>query len=243
MSRDKSLEKASKKPAVDPSSDADIAAFVSAVRQSAGPSPAKSGRLIFGLDATMSRQPTWDRACQLQAEMFTEAGKIGRLEMKLIYFRGFNECRASAWVGNGAKLAEIMSKIDCRGGHTQIRKVLTQTRKEANKGPVAALVYVGDCMEENIDDLCAIAGELGLLHVPAFMFQEGHEPNAERAFREIARLTGGAYCRFDPGSARQLRELLSAVTVYATGGRAALEDRSRSSSEGRLLLEQMSDRR
>ena len=29
-----------------------------------------SGWLIFALDATMSRQPTWDEACSLQGEMF-----------------------------------------------------------------------------------------------------------------------------------------------------------------------------
>ena len=27
---------------------------------------------------TMSRQPTWDQACKLQAEMFREAAPIGR---------------------------------------------------------------------------------------------------------------------------------------------------------------------
>jgi len=100
---------------------------------------------------------------------------------------------------------------------------------------------VGDCMEENIDDLCGRAGELALLGVPVFLFQEGYDRNAERAFREIARLTKGAYCRFDAGSAAQLRELLSAVAVYAAGGRAALERlRLEGSGQGaRLLLEQM----
>ena len=70
---------------------------------------------------------------------------------------------------------------------------------------VQALVFVGDAMEEKLDDLCDAAGELG---VPAFLFQEGDDPIAEQAFREIARLTRGAYCRFDPGAAHQLAELL-----------------------------------
>jgi hypothetical protein len=104
---------------------------------------------------------------------------------------------------------------------------------------VGALVYVGDCMEEDIDHLAALAGELGLLGVPAFMFQEGDDPKAETAFREIARLTKGAYCRFDAGSAQQLRELLKAVAAYAAGGRKALADLSRQSGQGRLLLEQL----
>src|SRR6202011_5711431 len=77
----------------------------------------------------------------------------------------------------------------------------------------------GDAMEENLDDLCHAAGELGLLSVPAFMFQEGDDPVSERAFREIARLTRGAYCRFDPGAAHQLAELLRAAAACAAGGR------------------------
>ena len=87
-------------------------------------------------------------------------------------------------------------------------------------------------MEEAIDDLCAAAGELGLLGVPAFMFQEGDDPIAEQAFREIARLTRGAYCRFDPGAAHQLAELLRAAAAYAAGGMRALADLSRAARPG-----------
>ncbi len=200
-----------------------------------------SGRLIFAMDATMSRQPTWDRACHLQAEMFSETAKIGGLAVQLVYFRGFRECRASKWVDNAQGLADLMAKVDCRGGHTQIGRVLSHIKKEAQKARVNAVVYVGDCMEENIDALCAIAGELGLLGVPVFLFQEGREPIAESAFRELARLTGGAYCRFDVNSAQQLRALLSAVAVYAAGGRKALTELGGDAKgAAKLLLEQLS---
>lgn len=222
------------------SSRAEIEAFVARARQlGATRAGGARGRLIFALDATMSRQPTWDAACHLQAEMFRQTASIGGLDVQLIYFRGFGECRASKWVSAPEQLADLMTRIDCRGGQTQIRKVLQHARKAAAKGRVHALVYVGDCMEEDIDMLAAQAGELGLLHVPAFMFQEGHEPNAERAFREIARLTNGAYCRFDAGAADQLRELLRAVAVYAAGGRAALENFGSRGGQARLLLQQM----
>ncbi len=82
-----------------------------------------------------------------------------------------------------------MEQIDCRGGHTQIAKVPAHARRESEKTKVQALVYVGDAMEESIDDLCAKAGELGLLGVPVFMFQEGGDPVAENAYREITRLS------------------------------------------------------
>ncbi len=221
------------------SSASEIDAFVQHVRTM----PARGGqrgRLIFGMDATMSRQPTWDMALQLQAEMFDAVAQIGGLDVQLIYFRGFGECRASKWVSDAKALKRLMTSVACQGGFTQIRKVLKHARAEAEAGEVSALVYVGDCMEENIDDLANTAGELGLLKVPVFMFQEGNNPDAATAFKEIARLTGGAYCRFDAGAADALRALLQAVAVYATGGRRALEDLSRSGTgPGRLLLEQL----
>lgn len=231
----------SEHPPAPVSSRPEIDAFIERVR-ALGPvtTAGKRGRLIFALDATMSRQPTWDSACVLQADMFREAAKAGGLDIQLVYFRGLGECRASAWVAGGDKLAELMSRIDCRGGHTQIGKVLAHARKETARQKVQALVFVGDTMEEKIDDLCRAAGELGLLGVPAFMFQEGDDPVAERAYREIARLSRGAYCRFDAGAAHQLGELLRAVAAYAAGGVKALNALSAQRSEGaRALLAQL----
>lgn len=222
------------------SSRAEIDAFLSKARSAPPPRAGGArGRLVFALDATMSRQPTWDRACRLQAEMFHETAAIGGLSVQLVYFRGFNECRSSGWVDDPERLADLMTRIDCRGGTTQIRKVLRHARDEAKKAPVQALVYVGDCMEENVDELCAVAGELGLLKVPAFMFHEGGEPVAARAFKEIARLSGGAYCAFDSRSSEQLRELLNAVAVYAAGGRKALADYGRKGGHAVRLIEQL----
>jgi hypothetical protein len=223
------------------SSRAEIDAFLEHVRTIERTTAAgKRGRLIFALDATMSRQPTWDTACKLQAEMFLEAQAIGGLDVQLVYFRGMAECRASRWVSEPAALAALMEKIDCRGGHTQIRKVLSHARRETEKSKVQALVYVGDAMEEGVDDLCARAGELGLRGVPAFVFQEGGDPVAEQAFREIARLSRGAYCRFNAGAANELRELLRAVAAYAAGGMKALNDLSARRNAGAVrLLEQM----
>jgi hypothetical protein len=162
------------------------------------------GRLIFGLDATASRQPTWDTACVLQAEMFREAATAGGLDMQLVYYRGLGECRASRWISNPEQLAKIMSQIACNAGHTQIEKILMHASKEAKLLRVSALVFVGDAMEENPDKLAHAAGKLGHLGVPAFMFQEGRDRETEQVFRTITRLTHGAYCRFDSGSARQL---------------------------------------
>jgi hypothetical protein len=198
------------------------------------------GRLIFALDATMSRQPMWDTACWLQGDMFRETAAIGGLDVQLVYYRGLGECRASGWVSDATRLAGLMEKIDCRGGQTQIGKVLAHARRETAARKVQALVFVGDAMEEPIDNLCAAAGELGLLGVPAFVFQEGHDAAAEQAFREIARLSRGAYCRFDISAAHELAELLRAVAAYAAGGMKALADlKARNNSGAVKLLAQL----
>jgi hypothetical protein len=226
-------------PEARPSASEDIAAFVAKARAMSPHAAGARGRLVFALDATMSRQPTWDMACAMQADMFREAASLGSLDIRLVYYRGLNECRASGWISDSAQLAKLMGKIDCRGGNTQIGKVLSEARREAVASAVRAVVFVGDAMEEAVDDLCTKAGELGLLKVPVFMFQEGHDDVAEQAFREIARLTGGAWCRFDPGAAAQLRELLRAVAAYAAGGRAALARLSTTGSGAAKLLSQM----
>jgi hypothetical protein len=219
----------------------EVAEFLDRVK-SLGPAQTggKRGRLIFALDATMSRQPTWDNACALQADMFREAAAIGGLDIQLVYFRGLGECGASQWVTDSKRLGELMSRIDCRGGHTQIGKVLSHARKENDAQKVQAVIFVGDAMEESVDDLSAAAGDLGLRGVPLFMFQEGGDPVAENAYREIARLSRGAYCRFDTGAAHELGELLRAAAAYAAGGMKALRDRSAQRDRGaQKLLAQM----
>src|SRR5262245_48471615 len=169
------------------STRAEIDAFLKDVR-ALKPSGAGHGRLIFAMDATMSRQPSWDLALELQADMFKAVKAVGGLDVQLVYFRGYNECQASKWVGDPEALARLMRKVSCQGGFTQIAKVLGHARRENEAAKVNALVYVGDCMEEDVDLLSQLAGELGLIGVPVFLFQEGREPKAERAFREIARL-------------------------------------------------------
>lgn len=240
MSNDKTPapRKADQKPAAARSDSTAIDAFVRHARALAQPSEAKDGgRLILALDATMSRQPTWDLACSLQAEMFDAVSRAGGLNVQLVYFRGFGECRASRFVRDTGSLKELMVKIDCRGGHTQIGKVLSHTLKETERTKVNALVYIGDAMEENVDDLADKAGRLGLHGVPVFAFQEGHDPVAETAFKEVARLSKGAWFRFDRSAASTLSKLLSAVAVYATGGLKALEARGR--AEDRLMIEHL----
>ena len=205
-----------------PSRQSSVEAFIEKLKKEQA---AVRGRLVFALDATASRQPTWDKASKLTADMFQEVGTIGGLEMQLVYYRGQSECQASRWFANSTDLTNAMARIICAAGLTQIGKILSHSQKETKKLKVSALVFVGDAMEENPDTVIHEARELGRLRLPVFMFQEGNDPQVEQTFREIAQSTKGAYCRFDAGSAHELGKLLRAVAAYTAGGAKALEGR------------------
>lgn len=218
------------------SSKNDVQQFLSKVASL--PKTSGDARLIFSLDATASRQGTWDVASQLQNEMFLSAQSLGGLNVQLCYFRGFGEFFSSDWQGNPADILRIMSTIQCQAGATQLHRLLQHAIDENQNKKIQCLVYIGDAMEENVDLLAQLAGKLGLLNVPLFMFQERNDPTAKAAFKELSRLSGGAYSQFDNGSADQLKDLLRAVAIYAAGGLKALQNFSGSSSGGVKLLEQ-----
>jgi hypothetical protein len=211
---------------------------------------ATRGRLIFALDATASREAMWDIATSLQARMFEEAAKIGSLDVQLVYYRGPDGVRHSSWFSDAHELVSRMSTIRCMAGETKIRRVLQHIRAENAREKVAAAVFIGDAVEEPPQELYAAAAGL---NVSLFCFQEGnglalyvderdetvfdHPPQrVETIFRELARLTNGAYARFDAGAAARLGELLQAVAAFAVGGTKALAD-LRSDSAHKLLTQ------
>ena len=186
------------------------------------------GRLIFAMDATASRQPSWDTAAQIQVEMFSATSSLGGLAVQLAFYRGFGEFKVSQWTDNGAEMTRLMTSVSCLAGETQISKILKHALNENRKSKVDALIFVGDCMEEYVDSLGHLAGELGLVGLPAFIFQEANDPIATFGFQQIAKLSGGACVQFDRASAETLRKLLSAIAVYAAGGRKALSKLAKS---------------
>lgn len=220
----------------------DIDAFLSKVAATphrAMPSGGK-GKLLFAMDATASRQPSWDRAAHIQGEMFRETANLGGLDIQLAFYRGFGEFRVSKWTDNEAALLHLMTSVFCLAGETQIKKVLQHAVNEAKADRLNALVFVGDCLEEDIDVVGKVAGELGLLGVPAFMFHEGQDTVGRFAFEQIAKLTRGACLSFDGQSPDTLKKLLGAVAVYAAGGRKALIDKAnRDGGEVLKLTNQM----
>lgn len=210
------------------SSAGDIDRFLTDVKQRKRQSTASdSGKLLFAIDATQSRQPTWDTASHLQARMFKAVQSVGSLQVQLCYFRGFDEFKATPWLASSDALLRTMTGVRCLAGQTQIGRVLRHALAESRRGRINAVVYIGDACEEHSKRLADLAGQLGVRKTPVFVFQEGSDARTARVFENIASLSGGAYCRFDSGSADLLADLLSAVAVYASGGRQALEKLSK----------------
>jgi hypothetical protein len=212
-------------------------AFVREIeRLPARPSGGARGRVLFAMDATASREPTWDVATTQQGEMFVVAHERGGLDVRLAFYRGFDEFKVSRWTSDGRELARLMGSVRCLAGRTQIARVLRYAADQRREGRLDAVVFVGDCCEEDVDEVGHEAGQLGLLGLPVFVFQEGNDRVASSLFPQIAKLTRGAYCRFDRTSPDQLRRLLGAVAAYAAGGREALLRYSKDKSGPVALL-------
>lgn len=203
-----------------------VQAFLSKSQQLATPSDS-AGRLLFAMDATASRENTWDMACQIQADMFMSTQLIGSLEISLCYFHGYNEFKHFSWTRQAKILRDQMLQVRCLAGQTQIKRTLEHAVSTCSKQKIKAVVFIGDCCEESVDEIAIAAGKLGVLGVPVFIFHEGHDPQAKQAFQHIAQLTNGAYCAFDQNSVAQLKDLLCAVAAYAVGGLQALQKQNK----------------
>jgi hypothetical protein len=198
---------------------------------------ARQPRLLFALDATASREPTWAQATRWHREMF-DAVRGQSLAIQLAYYRGFSEFQTSPWLTRSDELLAHMNAVQCAGGPTQICRLLNHYLQLGTPTtPVRALVFIGDAVEEPRADILDLAGQCGLRQRPVFVFQEAQDPACAQIFEQLAHLSHGAYARFDHHSADTLRDLLGAVARFAAGGRKALTSSGHESD--RLLLSQL----
>lgn len=198
----------------------------------------KRGRLLFALDATASREPTWDSASDLQCRMFANTKALGSLSVQLCYFFGYKQFKYTPWLEDSMRLTGVMGDVRCMAGATQISRVFQHALAETMAQRVHALVYIGDCIEESIDYLGELAGQLKLHGTPVFIFHEGSDSYATDGFRQIARLSGGAYAPFNLSSVGALEALLSAAAAFSIGGADALQHLPESQLKYAKLLEQ-----
>lgn len=212
--------------AITRSGAAAVEAFLAKAAALPAPGALARGRLMMGLDATASRQPTWDEAARVQGELFEVTRGLGGLAVQLVFFRGLDEMKRTPWLSEPEALRQRMAGVDCLGGHTQIARLLRHALAEHHRQPIAALVFVGDAVEDDIDELCHLAGQMGLKGLPIFTFHEGGDARAAGCFKQLARLSGGAYAPFDASTPGRLRALLAGVAAFAAGGVAALRHRA-----------------
>jgi hypothetical protein len=195
------------------------------------------GRLLFALDATASRSETWTLASKLQAEMLRSVAR-DTLDLKVAYYRG-TKFGTTKWTSDGESLARAMSKIECITGQTQIKNVLEDALEENAKAHVHAIVLISDAMEENADELCVLASELGDAEVPCFMFHEAsddslHSIEVANTYKQIAKRSGGEYFPFGTGSPAAIKKFadtLNAVAALAIGDGSAIAAIARKKGE------------
>lgn len=181
---------------------------------------AQSVKLMLFFDATSSRERTWKQAQTVQAEILDAARTASHsVELKVGFFRG-TECRVTGWSSNPGGLAASMAKIRCQAGRTQILRLMRLAETET----ATAVIYVGDVFEECGQTARELAARLPM---PWYVVQDksgDHHTASENIFKEISRLTGGAYLSYGdknhhPGAvARELTGAIAAITTLTTGG-------------------------
>ena len=181
----------------------------------------EAGRLIFGLDLTGSREASLAHARIATAAMFDTIKAIGAVAVKLVYYRGTNECRASAWHNDPGVVSDAMRRLSCEAGYTQIARLLRVALAEKEK--VSGVVLVLDHCEDDADELLDLARTLGERSMPLYVFHECADYSkrslkAKPLFKRMAETSGGVYVEFKPDSGAVLREMLSTVAAFTAGG-------------------------
>jgi hypothetical protein len=182
---------------------------------SGGAVMAPPARLVFGVDATASREHAWTIARDVQAKMFIEAANNDvNLNLQLVYYGG-STCRASKWKSHGEELARLMATVECSAGMTQIERVLRHALREHEQAPIQGLTFIGDAMEEELDILAGLADKLGAAGVPLHMFLEGNDAVARNAFRLLALRTGGTFSQFNAAKSETVQRLSAQLNTIA----------------------------
>lgn len=198
-------------------------------------------RLLFAMDATASREPAWDVAKQITGAMFEAVP--GALDVALAYHGGGKLVEVTPFSPDAKVFLDKVQMVRCRAGVTALNDLLTHATEVTR---LKALIYVGDCFEEDADEALVLAKQLKLKGVRCFMFHDaasgtqGYDvERARTVFEQIAKMTGGALLPFDETAPQMLKALLEAIAYYVVQGMRALQERSKSLPAARLLLEQM----
>jgi hypothetical protein len=194
-------------------------------------------RLIFGFDATASREPAW-AAARTVTDALVKA-LPGELDVALAVHGGSMLHTFTEFTDNPDTLRDRAAGIRCIAGMTRLLPILS--RALSNPG-VRVVTYIGDVFEESPVRGRKLADAMGLKGIKLFVLHDTADWNARRdaeVFLDLARRTGGCVLPFDANAPARLRELLAAVAVYAVGGESLLEQRRDDLPGAVLLLEHL----
>lgn len=194
-------------------------------------------RLIFGFDATASREPAWNTA-RTVTDALVQA-LPGELDVALAVHGGSMLHTFTEFTNNASTLRDRAAGIRCIAGMTRLLPILS--RALASPG-VRVVVYTGDVFEESPARGRKLADAMGLRSMRLIVLHDTSDWNAKRdaeVFLDLARRTGGCVLPFDANAPSRLRELLAAVAVYAVGGTDMLVQKSAEMPGAALLLEHL----
>ena len=194
-------------------------------------------RLIFGFDATASREPAWATARTVTDALVKALP--GELDVALAVHGGSMLHTFTEFTDNPTTLRDRAAGIRCIAGFTRLLPILA--RALSNPG-VRVVVYIGDVFEESPARGRKLADEMGSKGIRLIVLHDTADWNAKRdaeVFLDLARRTGGCVLPFDANAPARLRDLLAAVAVYAVGGKEMLEERQGDLPGAVLLLEHL----
>ena len=183
--------------------------------------------------ANHARSPGWNRAKVLQSQMFDAAAGNG-LEMKFAFYGpddagGVRRCRITTrWITDPDDMVRVMDRAECNCGcYVYIRDALGQAVKENEDRPMRAMIIVGDAFHDDpdgLDEAAISANRLRRAGTRLFLIQQGDDPITARGLQYLAKVSGGAYFRFDPRTQeQQFSEMWEAISAYAAGGEEAVK--------------------
>jgi hypothetical protein len=197
-------------------------------------------RLIFAVDATASREPAWAAARQVTDALVKALP--GELDVALAVHGGSRVHTFTEFTSQPATLRDRAAGVACQAGVTRLLPILSVSLQQK---AVRVVIYIGDVFEENMARGRQLADAMGHQGTRLIVLHDTADPTARRdaeLFWDLAKRTGGCVLPFDASSTARLRDLLSAVAVYAVGGEKLLRERRHDLPGAVALLEHLGRR-
>jgi hypothetical protein len=197
--------------------------------------------LVFAVDATASREPAWAAARQVTDALVKALP--GALDVALAVHGGSRVHTFTAFTSDANTLRDRAAGVACQAGVTRLLPILSASLKQPG---VRVVIYVGDVFEESVIQGRRLADAMGAQGTRLIVLHDTADPAARRdadVFWDFAKRTGGCVLPFDASASGRLRDLLSAVAVYAVGGEKLLRERRHDLPGAIALLEHLNKQR